>query len=127
MQVLQSGWTIDIFRMPGFRCDPAVKGLAELADHNEIIHRAAPKRTEQVRPGLRQGLLPLPKQADEVFPGIGRRNCRGREIAVLHVMIKHKVWLHYQWDYAPPGDKNHLLSLGMICRLRCSTGTAMDT
>src|SRR6476646_1487290 len=70
MQVLQSGWTVDVFRMPRFRCDPAIKRLAELANDNEIVHLAAPKRAEQIRPGLRQRLLPLPKQGNEVFPGI---------------------------------------------------------
>ena len=53
MKVLQSGRTVDIFRMPGFRCDPTIKGLAELTDDNEIIHLAVPKRTEQIGPGLR--------------------------------------------------------------------------
>jgi hypothetical protein len=58
MQVLQSGRAIDVFRMPGFGCDPAIEGLAELTDNNKIVHRAAPKWTKQIRPCLRKRLLP---------------------------------------------------------------------
>jgi hypothetical protein len=32
-------------------------------------------------------------------------------MSVLHGTIKNIVWLHYQWDYVPWGDKNHPLSI----------------
>jgi len=40
MQMRESRWTINIFRVTGFSRDSAVEGLPDLANHNKIVHRA---------------------------------------------------------------------------------------
>ena len=61
--MLDAGGTVDVLRMAS-RCRyPAIEGLAELPDHNEIVDCPVPQRAKQIRPALRQRLLPATKQS----------------------------------------------------------------
>jgi hypothetical protein len=44
--MLNAGGTVDILRMASRRRYPAIQGLAELPDHNEIVDHPVPQRTE---------------------------------------------------------------------------------
>ena len=84
VQMFDAGRTVDVLRMTSSRRDPAIERLADLPDNHEIVDRPAPQRAEQIRPGLRQGLLSSTKKLDKALPCIGRRKFAGGEIAKLH-------------------------------------------
>ena len=54
VQMGEPGRAVDVFGMAGHRGDAAVDRLADLADHDEVVDRAAPQRPEPGFPGLRQ-------------------------------------------------------------------------
>jgi hypothetical protein len=79
--------------MAGFRRDPAIKRLADLADNHAIVHGALAQRTEHIRPGSRKRLVLPAEYIAKVFPRIGRRRLAQGEIAYRHAEIKNPVRL----------------------------------
>jgi|SRR5215211_1700634 hypothetical protein len=92
--------------MAGSRRDPSVERLADLTDDNEIVHRPVAQRAEQIRPGLRKGLLSSTKKVDETFPCVGRSEFARREIAKLHSRNQNPGFAIYQCYYRPLDLKN---------------------
>ena len=79
--MLDAGGTVDVLRMASRRRYPAIEGLAELPDHNEIVDCPVPQRAKQIRPALRQRLLSPTKEVDKALPCVGMRESSGGEIA----------------------------------------------
>ena len=61
VEVRNSGRPIDVFRMPRFRRNAAIQRLTNLADNHQLINDTPPKRTENLTPGLRKGLVTGPE------------------------------------------------------------------
>jgi hypothetical protein len=75
--------------MARFGRDPAVKRLADLSYNQQIVDSPLAQRTEQVRPTLRQGLVPSTEYLGEFLPWIGRRRFAGGEICYGHAERKY--------------------------------------
>jgi hypothetical protein len=84
--MLDAGRAIDIFRMSGSGCDPAVQRLTDLADDNEIVHCSLAQRTEHVGPNRRKKFVPVAQQVHEILPMMGR----------VEFLVRGKVELHGQ-------------------------------
>ena len=69
MQVGKAGRAVDVFRVPGFGRNAAIERLADLADHDEIVHRALAQRAKYIAPGLWQGSA---KTAGKAGPRSGK-------------------------------------------------------
>src|SRR5205823_3078031 len=106
VQMFDAGRTVDILRVACRGRDPTIERLADLPDDEEIVHRPDAQRAEQIRPGLRQGLLSSTKTLDKALPFIGRSKFTGGEIAKLHSRIQNSVLASYQCHYRPPDPKN---------------------
>jgi hypothetical protein len=85
--MLDAGWTVDILGMTGSRRDPTVERLADLPHDQQIVDHPVPQRAEQVRPGLRQVLLPCTKKLDKALPRMGGSKFAVGETAELHGKI----------------------------------------
>jgi hypothetical protein len=106
VQMLDAGWTVDVFGVTGRRRDSAVERLADLTYYNQIVHRPVAQRAEQVGPGLRRGLLSSTKKLDKALPCVGRSKFAGGEIAKLHSGIQNWVLTSYSCHYRPLDPKN---------------------
>ncbi len=92
VEMFDAGRTIDIFRMPGSGRDPTVERLAELAYDHQFVYATFAQWAEYICPNLREGLLFVTKQMNEVLPMIGRRKfLADGEIAKLHGRNQNRV------------------------------------
>src|SRR5207302_5848362 len=81
VQMFDAGRTVDVLRVARRRRDATIERLADLPNNHEIVHRPGAQRAEQIRPGLRQGLLSSTKTLDKALPRIGKSKFTGGEIA----------------------------------------------
>jgi hypothetical protein len=88
------------------RRDPTVERLANLPYNHEIVDCPTPQRAEQIRPDLREGLLPPTKKRDKTLPCVGRSKFAGGKIAKLHGGNQNSGLASYQCYYRPPDPKN---------------------
>ena len=105
VQMFDAGRTVDVLRVTRRRRDPTVERLADLPHNHQIVHRPVPQRAEQIRPGLRQGLLSCTKKLDKALPRVGRSKFAGGETAELHAESNSGL-TSYQCYYRPLDPKN---------------------
>src|SRR5712671_91958 len=117
--MFDTGRTVDVFGVASRRRDPTVERLAYLPNNHEIVHRPGAQRAEQIRPGLRQGVLSSTKTLDKALPAAGRRKFAVGEIAKLHGEIRFSRVINDTIGQSIP--EIHLISGGMIQDFRCST------
>src|SRR3954453_16484168 len=86
--MFDTGRTVDVFGVASRGRDATVERLADLPNNHEIVHGPGAQRAEQIRPGLRQGLLATTKTLDKALPRIGKSKFAGGEIAKLHGRIR---------------------------------------
>ena len=72
VQMGEARRAVDVFRVPGFGRDAAIEGLADLADHHEIVHGALPQWAKYSAPGLRQRLVRRAENIAKVRPRVAR-------------------------------------------------------
>ena len=72
MQMGKTGRAVDVFRVPGFGRNAAIEGLADLADHHEIVHAALSQWAKYGAPGLRQRLVRRAENIAKVRPRVAR-------------------------------------------------------
>lgn len=72
MQMGETRGSVDVLRVSRLGRDPAVEGLADLADHHEIVHCALSERAEQIIPWRRQRLVSQAENIAKVQPWVGR-------------------------------------------------------
>jgi hypothetical protein len=58
--------------VPGFGRNAAIEGLADLADHHEIVHAALSQWAKYSAPGLRQRLVRRAENIAKVRPRVAR-------------------------------------------------------
>lgn len=117
--MFDTGRTVDVFGVASRRRDATVERLADLPNNHEIVHRPGAQRAEQIRPGLRQGVLSSTKTLDKALPAVGRRKFAVGEIAKLHGEIRFSRVINDTIGQSIP--EIHLISGGMIQDFRCST------
>src|SRR3954465_818103 len=117
--MFDTGRTVDVFGVASRRRDATVERLADLPDNHEIVHRPGAQRAEEIRPGLRQGVLSSTKTLDKALPAIGRGKFAVGKIAKLHGRIRFSRVTNDTIGHSIL--KIHLISGGMIQDFRCST------
>jgi len=70
MQMVETGRSIDVFRMPGRSRDTTVERLPNLADDDHFVDRSGLKWLEKFAPWCRQRLAQSAKRLREFGPGI---------------------------------------------------------
>jgi hypothetical protein len=106
VQMFDACRTVDVLGMTGSCRDPAVERLADLAYNDEIVDHPVPQRSEQIRPGLRQGLLSSTKKLNKGFPCVGGAEFADGEIAKLRDRSHNWVLANLQCHYRPLDRKN---------------------
>jgi hypothetical protein len=70
MQMVETGRSIDVFRMPGRSRYATVERLPNLADDDHFVDRSGSKWLENLAPWCRQGLAQSAKRLREFSPCI---------------------------------------------------------